>query len=95
MESELAPRAYMDLAKSTGVLRLFTLGYTAHLARNLFLGVNFMPSEYGSGYQPLNAFFALGAVLLSHPFEVARTLIVHQEGTSLTGNCMSTLRALY
>lgn len=36
----------------------------------------FLPRTLGNDWVPMDAGFALGAVLLSHPFEVARVLIV-------------------
>ena len=56
--------------------RLCTLGFTAALTRNAFLMTAFLPKTLGNDWMPMDAGFAFGAVLLSHPFEVARTLIV-------------------
>ena len=37
----------------------------------------------------------MGAILLSHPFEVARVLIVNGETNHITGRTIATLRTLY
>lgn len=39
--------------------------------------------------------FATGAILASHPFEVARVLIVNGETKHITGRTIATLRTLY
>jgi len=39
--------------------------------------------------------FAFGAILLSHPFEVARVMIVNGEKDQWNGQCWKTLKALY
>ena len=39
--------------------------------------------------------FATGAILASHPFEVARVLIVNGEKSHITGRTIATLRTLY
>ena len=76
-------------------LRMTTLGSTAHVAKNAALSLTFMPKQYGVESQPVSALFIAGAIMLSHPFEVARVLIVDGEKTHLTGNTLRTLKALY
>ena len=39
--------------------------------------------------------FGLGAITVSHPFEVARVLILNSESASLTGSAHATLISLY
>jgi hypothetical protein len=39
--------------------------------------------------------FSLGALISSHPFEVARTMIINGETSHLTGQCFRTLQGLY
>lgn len=39
--------------------------------------------------------FAMGAVLVSHPFEVARVLIVCQEKNRMIGSTLQTLQSVY
>lgn len=56
--------------------KLVTLGFSAALCRNACLMMAFLPKTLGNEWMPLDAGFALGAILLSHPFEVARVLIV-------------------
>lgn len=75
--------------------KLFTLGYTAALCRNALLSTAFLPKTLGNEWMPLDAAFAFGAVLVSHPFEVARTLIVCKEQNRMIGSTFSTLKSLY
>lgn len=67
--------------------RMFTLGYTAHLSRNLVLGTALGARYAGSNNEAFNALWTFGALLLSHPFEVVRVMIVHGEKSHLTGRC--------
>ena len=39
--------------------------------------------------------FGLGAIVASHPFEVARVLIVNGETSHITGRTYATLQTLY
>jgi hypothetical protein len=55
----------------------------------MFTGL--IPGMQGSRDEAAYALFAFGAVLVSHPFEVARVLIVHQQ----SGWCLPTLQSLY
>ena len=75
--------------------KLVTLGYTAALARNACLMMAFLPKTLGNEWVPMDAGFALGAVALSHPFEVARVLIVCQEQNRMIGSTISTLQGVY
>ena len=75
----------------TGLFKLVTLGVTAHIFRNFALSLAIVPREYGSNYEPVQALYALGAILISHPFEVARVLIVNNGSGSLD----ATLKSLY
>ena len=75
----------------TGLFKLVTLGATAHIFRNFALSLAIVPREYGSNYEPVQALYALGAILISHPFEVARVLIVNNGSGSLD----ATLKSLY
>ena len=43
----------------------------------------------------MDAGFAFGAVLISHPFEVARVLIVCQEKNRMIGSTISTLQGVF
>ena len=62
-------------AKKSGVTRLFTLGFIPSLFRNIILGGGFAPLIMGNTYMPLNILYCAGAIVLSHPFEVARVMI--------------------
>lgn len=75
--------------------KLFTLGFTAALARNSILMTAFLPKAMGNEWLPLDAGFAFGAILVSHPFEVARVLIVCQEHNRMFGSTLSTLSSVY
>ena len=75
----------------TGLIKLFTLGASAHIFRNFALSLALIPREYGSSYEPVQALYALGALLISHPFEVARVLIVNNG----SGRLDSTIKSLY
>ena len=92
--SEKEPMSYAKIL-SQNHLRTFTLGYTAAVMRNFFLAFAFIPSIVGSDMQSMQALFGMGALLLSHPFEVARVLIVDGEKNHITGRTMATLQSLY
>ena len=91
--STFAEPSYKQVMANWGanVPKLFTLGYTAALCRNAVLMVTFLPKTLGSDWMPLDAAFALGAILVSHPFEVARVLIVGQEKNRMIGSTLATL----
>ena len=72
-----------------------TLGYTAALCRNALLMTAFLPKALGNEWMPMDAGFAFGAIVLSHPFEVARVLIVCQEKNRMVGSTLQTLQAVY
>jgi len=55
----------------------------------------FLPKTLGNEWLPMDAAFAFGAILVSHPFEVARVLIVCQEKNRMVGSTLSTLQSLY
>ena len=95
--STFAEPSYKQVMANWGanVPKLFTLGYTAALCRNAVLMVTFLPKTLGSDWMPLDAAFALGAILVSHPFEVARVLIVGQEKNRMIGSTLATLQAVY
>ena len=84
----------MQLFRESG-FKILTRGYTAHLAKNYLLALAFVPSFIGSDDQLSQAVFALGAIMVSHPFEVARVLIVNGETSHITGRTYATLRTLY
>ena len=80
------------MVNNMNALRLTaTLGLVPHLCRNFLMGLGSMPKDLGSHSEALMGLFALGTVLISHPFEVARVLMVQNEG----GKLVPTLRALY
>jgi hypothetical protein len=65
---------YRDFSKG-GMTRLFTLGFIPSLIRNFILCAGFTPALMGYTYMPINLLYCTGAVVLSHPFEVARVII--------------------
>ena len=73
---------------------MFTLGITAHLVRNIALWNSLVLYKH-TDYEPVQLLFGLGALLISHPFEVARVLIVNGEKSRLVGSTVATLQSLY
>ena len=84
------PASYMQLFNESGV-RLLTRGLTAHLGRNLLMATALSPIYVGTTDQLTSTLFGLTAVLASHPFEVARVLIVNGETSHITGRTYATL----
>ena len=84
------PASYAQILKESGV-KLVTRGYTAHLGRNLFLASAFTPAYMGTDSQLSQLLFGFGAILASHPFEVARVLIANGETSHITGRTYATL----
>ena len=75
--------------------RLTSLGMTAALTRNFCLSLALIPRAIGNESVMIDHMFALGALTLSHPFEVARVLIVCQEENRMCGNMRETLRNVF
>ena len=95
--STFAEPSYRQILGNWGanIPKLVTLGYTAALFRNAFLMMAFLPKTLGNEWIPMDAGFAFGAVLISHPFEVARVLIVCQEKNRMIGSTISTLQGVF
>lgn len=74
----MAEPAYKALI-ATNPIKLVTLGFSAALCRNACLMAAFLPKTLGNEWMPMDAAFAMGAILVSHPFEVARVLITCKE----------------
>lgn len=75
---------------------MFTLGLIPSLARNVLVCVGFLPSLIGHNSAPISAAYALGGILLSHPFEVARVILQYNGAKSgMFGDSMKVLRGLY
>lgn len=68
--------SYANLWKSLNY-RMFTLGLGSFALKTAALLTGLIPGMQGSKDEASYALFAFGGVLLSHPFEVARVLIVH------------------
>ena len=88
------PLTYSQLASEAGMVRVFTLGITAHLVRNALLWQTISLYDQTS-FEPAQLLFGIGALLVSHPFEVARVLIVNGEKSGMFGSTNATLRTLY
>ena len=92
-----ADPSYGQIMKNWGanLPKLITLGYTSALARNALLMTAFLPKTMGNESMLVDMGFAFGAILASHPFEVARVLIVCQEQNRMIGSTLSTLQGVY
>ena len=80
MEPTTLYRDMMFKGGLTGVAKLFTLGLSAHIFRNFAMSLAFLPREAGSEDFSIQALYGLGAILASHPFEVARVLSIKNDG---------------
>ena len=86
------PVSYAKMLSSpSAVMKLATLGVVPHILRNFSMSLALTPKEMGSKNEGLMGLYALGAALVSHPFEVARVMIVQAE----QGKTIATLRALF
>ena len=91
-------RSYYQILKDVGrgnPLRLFTLGLIPYSLRNTLVCTAFVPAITGVTYTPVAVVWALGGILLSHPFEVARIMIQYQDKTSLFGQGLKVIRGVY
>jgi hypothetical protein len=87
-------KSYSQIANEVGVGRMFTLGLIPSVARNVLVCAGFVPSFLGQSYSAVSVAYALGGILLSHPFEVARVILQHN-GQGMCGESMKVLRGLY
>ena len=86
----------MKIASEIGPQRLFTLGLVPSFARNVLVSAGFLPGFLGHDYSPLSVVYALGGILLSHPFEVSRVILQHNGAKSgMFGDSLGVLRGLY
>ena len=83
IQNELAPRTYMDIAMKSHAKLMFA-GVESLILRNLILmaGVT-MTAEHNMRSDATAAMLAIGAITISHPFEVARVLSV-AEGANIS-----------
>jgi hypothetical protein len=88
------PKSYYQIFSEVGPQRLFTLGLVPSLARNILVSAGFLPGFLGHEYSPLSVVYALGGILLSHPFEVSRVILQHN-GKGMFGDSLGVLRGLY
>jgi len=68
-------KSYRQIISEVGPARMLTLGLIPSLARNVLVCAGFVPSFLGQSYSPISVVYALGGILLSHPFEVARVIL--------------------
>lgn len=76
-------------------LRVFTLGIIPLSIRNMFVCSAMVPSWYGLNYLPVTVAWALGGIILSHPFEVARVMIQYQEKNAMFGQSWKIIRGIF
>jgi Mitochondrial carrier protein len=89
-------KSYRDIITEVGLPRMFTLGLIPSLARNVLVCAGFVPSFLGQHYSPISVAYAVGGILLSHPFEVARVIIQHNGATQgMFGDSLRIMRGLY
>ena len=58
-----------------GITRIFTLGLLPSIGRNFLITAGLIPTLLGNNNDVITLGYALGGILLSHPFEVARVII--------------------
>ena len=89
-------KSYREIMSEVGVSRMFTLGLIPSLNRNILVCSGFIPSFLGQAYSPISVVYALGGILLSHPFEVARVIIQHNAaGKDMFGHSIRVMRGLW
>ena len=71
------------------------MGLPAALLRNAMLSLAFLPRWQGNDWIVTDLMFAMGAILLSHPFETVRVLVVNGQNQGMFGNMVPTLQTLY
>jgi hypothetical protein len=75
---------------------MFTLGLAPSINKNILLGSGFIPTFLGQSHSGIALAYALGGILLSHPFEVARVIIQNNGAASgMFGDGMAVMRGLY
>jgi hypothetical protein len=84
-----------DVSKAPIAARLFTLGVVPNVIRSTLLTFAYVPAHYGFTYWPTQFLFAVGAVLISHPFEVARILIQNGQVNKTFGSIRLALSQQY
>lgn len=55
----------------------------------------FIPQMFGFSYMPVNFLYCAGAMVLSHPFEVARVLIQNDPKSGMFGKTWKTITNVY
>ncbi len=91
-----ATKTYSQIISEVGPQRLFTLGLIPSLSRNILVSAGFLPGFLGHEYSPLSVMYALGGILLSHPFEVSRVILQYNGAKSgMFGDSLSVMRSLY
>lgn len=91
-------KSYSQIISEVGPARMFTLGLIPSLARNVLVCAGFVPSFLGQSYSAISVAYALGGILLSHPFEVARVILQHNNNgakAGMFGDSLRVMRGLY
>ena len=98
MNGSIESKTYKQILRETmkgNPVRLFTLGIIPSIIRNITICTGFLPAFQGITYTPVTFIYALGGILLSHPFEVARVMIQHQEKSRMFGKSFKVIRGIY
>ena len=86
--------SFKELMKGSRI-RPFTLGVIPTMIRNTILALGFQPALNGFNQTSVSLLYALGGILLSHPFEVARVHLQTQESSSTFGHSFKMMRGIY
>jgi hypothetical protein len=70
-------KTYSQITSEVGVTRMFTLGLIPSIGRNFLITAGLIPTLLGNNDTLITFGYALGGIVLSHPFEVARVIIQH------------------
>lgn len=88
-------KSYQQIISEVGAGRMFTLGLVPSIARNVLVCAGFVPSFLGQSYSTMSVAYALGGILLSHPFEVARVILQHNGAQAgMFGDSLRVMRGL-
>lgn len=77
------------------IIRPFTVGILPTLLRNCILALGIQPAINGFTQTSVAFLYALGGILLSHPFEVARVHIQTQKANNHFGETFKMMRGIY
>ena len=94
VQGSAAAPSYAAIATQLNV-KMFTLGVVPTFARNLVLLSALQPSRQGIADDVSSVVLALGAIAVSHPFEVARVHLQYFEKSSALGDAAHVLKTMY